>query len=72
MKKTLLSMLGSALMLFSVSCREEVIPTPGFADLTLDTFGITVAPSPRVLGQIMGRPDARFVMVNLPRRCTSG
>ena len=65
MKKTLLGTLGAALMVCGASCGEVAPPTAGFIDSTLDTFEITVAPSPAVLGEILGRPDAPFVMVNL-------
>ena len=65
MNTTLLRTLGAALMFCGTSCGEEATPTPGFADSTLDTFEITVAPSPSVFAQILGRPDARFVMVNM-------
>jgi len=64
MRKTQFNTLGVALMLSAASCGEAT-PTPGFADSTLDSFEITVAPSPSVFAQILGRPDARFVMVNL-------
>ena len=65
MKKTLFSTLGAALMLCAASCGEEATPTPGFADSTLETFEIAVSPDPSVLGEILGRPDTPFVMVNM-------
>ena len=56
MKKTLLGTFAAALMVCGAACGEVAPPTAGFIDSTLDTFGITVAPSPAVLGEILGHP----------------
>ena len=65
MKKALLGTFAAASMLFGAACGEVAPPTPGFADSTLDTFEITVAPNPTVVRELLGRPDAPVVMVNL-------
>ena len=45
--------------------REQPARTPGFADSTLDSYEVGVVPSPAAFRGIVGRPDARFVMVNM-------
>ena len=65
MRKTVLSALGAVLMLACACYRQEASLAPGFADSTLDTFEIAVLPNPSVFGDILGRPDAPFVMVNM-------
>ena len=45
--------------------REQPARTPGFADSTLDSYEVGVVPSPAAFRGLVGRPDARFVMVNM-------
>ena len=45
--------------------REQPAQTPGFADSALDSYEVGVQPSPAAFRGILGRPDARFVMVNM-------
>lgn len=65
--QTLILCCAVALLAMVTACgsSEEGEPVPGFEDSTLDTFEIEVLPTPDVLQTVLGRPDERFVMVNM-------